>query len=695
MENYFWDIFLWISLFFTIGIINLPFNRLILPGLPDTGWIFSKISGLLIAAYLSWLLGMLKIFPFSNSLILLTIILLLTVNIFINRFTKTSWFGGVSLKIVLAEEMLFVAGFILWAFVRSHNPDIHDLEKYMDFGFINSILRSGYFPPKDMWLAGGNINYYYFGHLTAALVIKLLGTRPEVGYNLALALIFALTLTGSFSIGLNIYSDKIKRITLISVLSGILTAGLLVFSGNMQVIYALVEGFENYWYPQATRFIPNTIHEFPLYSFIVADLHGHLLDVPFVLLTVVFFYSNFFAGPYNKIFHFWGGKEKDGNDNGQEPHGRKNLVKYILTGFLLSALYMTNAADSVIYFGFFGLIILLKIFPSMKKNLLSIRTLWEFVKPLILTGVSYLIFSLPFQLTFKPFAKGINLVNQRSPIDMFLIVWSFSLFFVLSFIVFQLKKSSEQRKSDLFIPLLAIFSCILILVPEIIYFSDIYTEQPRTNTMFKFTYQAFILFSIISAYAIISISQKIIQKANVVGILWLLVSLNLLEIMSLYPYLAISSNYGNISTGKGRSLDGIKYLSVIRPGDYETIKWINENIKGQPVILEAVGESYTDYARISANTGLPTVLGWPVHEWLWRDDVKVTEVRAANVETVYNYFDLETAKRLLADYKVEYVYVGDLERERYPNLNEISLGSLGNLVYHNDSSKLIKVNQSE
>src|SRR5258708_38797604 len=31
------------------------------------------------------------------------------------------------------------------------SPDIHGLEKYMDYGFVNSILRSQYFPPKDMW----------------------------------------------------------------------------------------------------------------------------------------------------------------------------------------------------------------------------------------------------------------------------------------------------------------------------------------------------------------------------------------------------------------------------------------------------------------------------------------------------------------------------------------------------------------
>ena len=45
-----------------------------------------------------------------------------------------------------------------------------------------------------------------------------------------------------------------------------------------------IQFFPNmYWYPNATRFIHNTIHEFPLYSFVVSDLHGHVLDIPIVL----------------------------------------------------------------------------------------------------------------------------------------------------------------------------------------------------------------------------------------------------------------------------------------------------------------------------------------------------------------------------------------------------------------------------
>ena len=68
------------------------------------------------------------------------------------------------------------------------------------------------------------------------------------------------------------------------------------------------------------------------------------------------------------------------------------------------------------------------------------------------------------------------------------------------------------------------------------------------------------------------------------------------------------------------------------PEDKEIIDYINKNIIGQPIILEAQGDSYTDFARISANTGLPTVLGWTVHEWLWRGSYDVPSARFDDIK---------------------------------------------------------------
>ena len=120
--------------------------------------------------------------------------------------------------------------------------------------------------------------------------------------------------------------------------------------------------------------------------------------------------------------------------------------------------------------------------------------------------------------------------------------------------------------------------------------------------------------------------------------------------------------------------------------------WLNQNIKGQPVILEAQGDSYTDYARISANTGLPTVLGWTVHEWLWRGSYDIPAPRITDVQTMYETTDVQYAKELLDKYNVQYVYVGTLEYQKYPHLDQQKFAQLGHIVYHHGATTIYKLN---
>lgn len=686
--NYVLDIVSWIFFFLAIGTINLPLTRLLLPLLPDRGWIFSKISALLFVSYAAWVLGILKILPFSNGTLWLLILFLLILNMVVQRRTKKPWLKNLPTKIIFLEELIFLTGFIFWLLVRAHNPDIHDLEKFMDFGFINSILKSSFFPPKDIWLSGGTINYYYFGHLGAAVVIKTLGSLPEVGYNLILSLLFALTLAGSFSIGFNLSQNFAGRRSRICIISGLLTAVFLTLFGNLQVVFALLKGLGSYWYPDATRFIPNTIHEFPIYSFVVADLHGHLFDVPTVLLMLIFLYSNF---PLEKITNDPSEKNKRSTEPAKEAEPANFFPKLIFPGFLLSLMYMTNAADALIYAGLLFLTLLYIEFFAAPRRRIEAKKLLSFARTLASNAVTAFVFSLPFQLTFKPFAEGIKLSPERSPLWMFLILWGTPLFFSLIFFVNYLNKKTEKSTSDAFIFIITVLAVTLIILPEIIYFKDIYTSQPRANTMFKLTYQAFILFAIGVSYTLSKLSLATLAKPSFKGIFALLVGLNLIEILSLYPYLAVTSAYGKNLFTNLRGLDGMKYLESTRPGDYSAIKWINENISGQPIILEAVGESYTDYGRISANTGLPTVLGWPVHEWLWRKDVTITDLRRKDVESIYNGINAQLVKKLLRDYRVEYIYIGQLEREKYPVLDENLLTSLGETVYASLNSRLIRV----
>ena len=151
------------------------------------------------------------------------------------------------------------------------------------------------------------------------------------------------------------------------------------------------------------------------------------------------------------------------------------------------------------------------------------------------------------------------------------------------------------------------------------------------------------------------------------------------------------SYYGDLKTYHG--LNGIKYLEDKYPADYEALLWLSENVKDQPVILEAQGDSYTDYARVSSNTGLPTVLGWTVHEWLWRGSYDIPSPRIEEIKVMYESDDLEQTKKLLKKYNVEYVFLGDLEREKYVELNVEKFEELGDVVFEKNQTMIYKLIQ--
>ncbi len=701
-------VFKWWAVFLLIGISFLPLTTKIFSNFLDKGYIFSKVIGLLIISYSVFILGSLHILKFNQLNILLVWIVLLIPQILLIKNKKI--INKRDIKFFIIEEIIFLLALFLWSYIKGFNPDIHDLEKYMDFGFINSILRSEYFPPRDMWLTPLSINYYYFGHLFTAVATKISSIPSLISFNLMLATIFAFTFSMSFSIGINLI-DKIKKFSIKkSFILGLFFAYVVSFAGNLQTLYSIFAHYESeypkplwdlklslatfpnsYWYPSATRFIYHTIHEFPLYSFVVADLHGHVLDIP-VVLTMI---SLFLVLIFNK---------------------KVSYSVTLLLSFLLSIAYMTNAWDGLIYLGLsFIFIFLINLLNQNGKVVRKfINSALKSIKPVLLLVVSFFVFSFMFNKNFAPFASGIGLncspnflikigkigplifekdFCQISPIWTLFILYGFFIFMVISLMIFLLRK--KLIISDYFILTISLFSLLLILAPEIIYLKDIYTGHFRANTMFKLSYQAFIMLSISSVYTIIRVLSSLRENGAksslgkigyAIFIFWGVI---LLFLVSIYPYFAIPSGYGNLKTYKG--LDGLKYLEVIKPEDYKAIKFINNTIGGQPVILEAQGDSYTDFARISANTGLPTVLGWTVHEWLWRGSYDTPSKRFNDITNLYETTDMNLAKGIIDKYNISYIYIGVLENEKY-KISEEKFNKLGKLIYESNDTKIYKLN---
>jgi uncharacterized membrane protein len=623
----------------------------------------------------------------------------------------------------------------------------------MDYGFINSILRANYFPPKDMWFPPYTINYYYYGHFVTAFLTKLSGVAPSVSFNIMLSTIFAFCLTETFSIGANAFMLTQKKLNSIKskvklIMAGLLTAMLTTFAGNLHIIYAFFAPYQtdnpkpvwellfsplafpnSYWYPNATRYIYHTIHEFPIYSWVVADLHGHVLDIPFVLLTIALLLAIFVnADP--------GGKD----EMTDSPSSFKWFMSYfilhprsfILIGFMLAIMYMTNAWDGAIYLLLASLVFFYilweRTYGTSQAAYLPTNTTTEdaavtkgskrskhkipnsfflfcfrLLVPIFLIGVIFLIFSSPYNYYFKPFASGIGVLCAPSVLTKMgrvgpllfevdhcqhsywwelLMLYGFFFFFVFSFLIY-LSRSKKIFRVDAFVLLLILLSTFLIFLPEFIYVKDIYPAHYRANTMFKLVFQAFIMLSLCSSYIFTRILRGRLR------FVFFPISMLLIVLVMTYPYLAITSYYGDLKTYKG--LNGTAYLQTLYPSDYEGILWLNNYIKGQPVILEAQGDSYTDYARVSANTGLPTVLGWTVHEWLWRGDYSIPAPRITDVKNMYEETDAQATKKLLNQYSVKYVFIGTLEYQKYPALNEQKFAELGTLVFQKDKTKIYEI----
>lgn len=688
---------IWWAAWVFLGWVGWPLTKKLFGEWENHGYLLAKALGAGMTTFCVWILGTLHIIPFTNWGIW---------GIAVAIWGFTSWklkdARRTSLWQIAKEELLFLVLLLAWAWVKAHEPTINGLEKFMDYGFTKSIMQGAYFPPKDMWFAGEPINYYYFGHLMMGLASKLSGINLSYGFNLMLATIFAICGTMSWAIG----RELLRRINApLKILGAYLTAFLVTLGGNLHTIYAFTKGYAGdnpppfwtiwsnifnkadfelgwkaYWYPNATRFIPFTIHEFPSYSFVVSDMHGHVLSIPFSLLLIALLILLFRSG--EKKANYW---------------------ITALYGWVVSWSMMTNALDGPIYMGTLGVFILAS---NSQKAGWKTKEWWiGKAKMLVPAIAAFFVGILPFLISFKSFVSGVA-VNcppkflentklgpllfettdkcQKSPLWMMLILWGFFIFNAIA-IIYK-KTSTEEKSTQSWMATISAICLGLIIFPEFFYFKDIYPMHFRSNTMFKLGYQAFIMMGILSGY---TITQFLAAKKK--NWIYLTILAPLLFLVTIYPNFAVKSYFGDLKTYQG--LFGLNWLAERYPDDAAAVGWLlkHEPYPKQPTILEANGDSYTDYERISAFTGLPTIAGWTVHEWLWRGDYAPIAQRAEEVRKTYETENLDEAKATLAKYKVKYVIIGNMEREKYININEAKFSELGKIVFEQGTTKIFEI----
>ena len=720
-----WTFWTWYLLALVLGAAAMPLTGRLFRRFQDRGWMFSKVTAIAVSGFLTWFLVAVKIIKFTTMTCIVVTLVCAAASLILYCREQKAGFECIPfahLDLVYAEELLFFAAFLLWTYFAGFHPAAYGTEKFMDYGFMEAMMRSKTLPATDLWYSQGKINYYYGGQYFAVFLTKLSGAKVELTYNLMRTFVAGLAFAMPFSLVHQMVTDRLGKTgsrwkKALPSVTGILAGISVSIAGNMHyVVYGQIipfiqklkgEEVSSYWFPDATRYIgfnpdveDKTIHEFPCYSFVLGDLHAHVVDIMFVLLLLGLLYA-------------WMKKVRTTELSGESMSRREFWKKQLLmpqllaAGALLGMFHWTNYWDFVIYFVVTcGAALFMNIIGQKGKIrwVLGV-TAAQAVEILTLATVIILPFTLQFDTSNM--VQGIALAKHHSLPHQLLVLWGLpgilTILFVVSLLIEKLRGAEQKslyhlltsiRLPDLFAVLLGLCAIGLVLIPELVYVRDIYENgNARANTMFKLTYQAYIMFGMTMIYAIFRLlvigKNKILKVLAFIGLFFFVWTCG-------YFGNSVHSWFGEVwKPSQYKGLNATAFLETDFPEDVNGIRWLKENISDAPVVLEANGDSYSEYERVSAMTGLPTIMGWYVHEWLWRGDLADLNAKIEEIKEIYTSTDETRVKELLENYNVSYIFVGSCERNKYgADLNNDLLKSLGEVVFQDSEypTYIVKIN---
>lgn len=615
-------------------------------------------------------------------------------------------------------EILFFMMFLAYMYVKGFNPKAFGTEKMMDYGFMTSMFKTDYFPTEDFWFAGDHLNYYYFGQYLMTFLTKMSFNSVARGYNLALGMGFAFCMTLSYALVCQVMKvlaahKKKRHPGAVAHAAGAVAAvavtlasngHYLIFGRLVPMLWDILQipgTRKNYWFPSSTRYIgyvpdthDKTIHEFPSYSFVLGDLHAHVINITFVLTILAILFA-FLMNRQEKMTQAVMARKTGGKAEISFYREVFQLPVFAI-GFVIGIFMMTNYWDFPIYFVVSGAVILASnaVICGFDKR----TWLMTALHALIVLAVSFAA-ALLFNMHFVPMANGILLTKNHTLFYQLVILWGLPFVVVTGYltalIAKEVRRSREGRFggrfttflenlqiSDLFVLIMGLCAMGLVLTPEVIYMSDIYAgDYKRSNTMFKLTYQAYILFGLSMAYIL---TRFILLKETRRQRRYALIGLVMVLWTAGYSSTSVKAWFGDIGNeDRYQGMRADQYIYEEQPEDAAAISWLNDYVQGRPVILEANGDSYTIYNRVSVLTGMPTVLGWHTHEWLWHNTVIPVDKRAEDIRIIYTSQDEEVVRSLLNEYAVEYLFIGTCEYEKYmgQGMNPEFLKGLGEVVY--------------
>lgn len=786
----------------------------------DRGYLLSRTAGWLVAGWVLWFLASLDVLQNTvrNAWLCAAAVALAGAIVAARSWRSMGVYLRNQWPLLLASEALALTAFAGFVLVRMANPDLWQPwfggEKFMEFAFLNGILRSPTFPPVDPHFAGGFINYYYFGIYLAAYLIKLTGIYAEVAFNLTIAMLFALTVSNAFSIAHTAYAYAAEGFRTsaaggrsLSWRSGfaaaLITPLFIALLGNLdgyaQVASRLSEEGRLYaqnasvrammlpdsiiglwaaltgkgslpaydfWAP--SRVIPNTINEFPFWSFLFADLHPHLIGVPIALLFCAL------------LLALLGLRQ-----------GRRLQLILILVAlaFLLGALSSVNLWELPTYLalGLLGLAVQqFKHTGRVRLGVLAVASVLYVAVPLILFG--------PFLRNYVNIgASGIGLVRGPDSLSTWLLIWGLFVFVAASWIAYAIarrpgqcrqtddgckpagserayslvirqydrlpravylhrmlvkkptfgyllglavvpvaigagimllfadravlslclillgpawmllwKRGTDSDPAALLIALLSVASLAILAGTQVVYLRDFLAggDWYRMNTLFKFFMQVWVLIGLAAAIAVPRLWRGLsIRQTGEVGgqaksaqsndtwlrrtltTAWMIVLVLLIGASLAFPIFGTPARISQRLTGwrpEFGTLNGMDYMrqgvyswpdatnAIDLQHDWEAIRWLLDNVRGNPVIVES---SEVDYyragsTRVASFTGISGLRG--MHESEQRPGEVLSEREQLHREFWTNP-DIGRTMEIIDQLNVSLVYAGQLERFLHPD----------------------------
>jgi YYY domain-containing protein len=714
-------------------------------GFPDRGFGLSKTAGLLAVAAVVWLGAAVRVPALSARFALGTLAVLFVLALLSETRRRTTALRDLSWPALAAGELLFLGVFGLVALLRSASPAALGAEKLMDAALVGTLVRAEALPPPDPWLAGHPVNYYYFGALTWATVARATGVPAEVGYNLALATIGAQLAAAAVSIGLAL-SRRVRAAS----------AGAVVFvaGGNLAAaLQWLPSASPRHDLRAPTLAIEGAITEFPFFSLTWGDLHPHLMAAPNVLLATGFLLALLRTrrrGPVSWALALaWGASvglawitsmwdvpmliwtgglafaglavserrgRRAGRDAGgatdeaapQGPRGR-NVARLAGQIGLAVAAAAACAAPFLRHFESPGLQLTRAPSNTAPQALLSAQGLVLFLLLVVVAftwasrggrntaampsgpdaGADRPARSPWFRRLAAP-APGLVRIALGAAAAVAVGLATRSMAATLLSGLWLGLGALWWRRPRAAPVLLGLGAASALLVPELLVVVEPYGPPfQRLNTVFKLHWHATLLAGPLWAWAMSRVPARTgnrVWRWTTAGAIAVAVAAALA-----YPVAAVAIRARRAE--RPLTLDATAYLDSRAPGDAAILDFLAASVVGQPVIVEATTFQYGYAGRISAYSGLPTVIGWSGHERLWRRSAGWAEEIAARERAVAEIYagPADAVRGHLRRYQVRYVVVGEAERRQYPCLDPRRFEAVGVRVLDRHGASLYEV----